>query len=316
MKLLLCLLSLSLLTASCTRSREIPAARTIVEVNGKTLTAKDFAGQLAEKLRPHSAISAKDQHVVASAKESIIRDFVIRVITEDWANEKGIMVKAEDLDAYINGIRASYPDDLAFQQVLAEEGLSFKDWRERISFSLLQQVVIQQIKSQAQEPAEEELLKFYNANKSEFQTPEQYKLRQIVLANETDADSVLAKLKSSGDFEALAKQYSVTPEAKNGGDLGYVERGVLDVFDQAIKIGRGRTGILKTAYGYHIIENLGRRPAQTSPFSEVKSQIRRRLLENREQAVYSKWLEERVRLAKVFRDEALLRSLKVETKGK
>lgn len=52
----------------------------------------------------------------------------------------------------------------------------------------------------------------------------------------------------------LAIKFSITPEGKQGGDLGWVEKGVMEGFDSAFsmkKVGQ-RSAVVKSPYGYQI----------------------------------------------------------------
>jgi hypothetical protein len=59
---------------------------------------------------------------------------------------------------------------------------------------------------------------------------------------------------------------------------------------------------------------MGRKPSRNRPFTEVKDEIKRNLMEKKKQSLYLAWLEERVRKARVFKDQAFIDALKVETK--
>lgn len=71
------------------------------------------------------------------------------------------------------------------------------------------------------------------------------------------ANEVLAKLKNGESFAELAKTYSQDGTKKDGGDLGWFNRGemVTEFEEAAIKLEKGKytTEAVKTKFGYHII---------------------------------------------------------------
>ncbi len=85
-------------------------------------------------------------------------------------------------------------------------------------------------------------------------------------------------MNDGGDFENLAKEYSTEPVAQQtGGDLGWFGPGkmVQEFEDAAYALKKGEISEpVKTSFGYHIIELLDTRPAETDKTEEeIKAQI-------------------------------------------
>ncbi|HSN62481.1 MAG TPA: peptidylprolyl isomerase, partial [Ferruginibacter sp.] len=71
------------------------------------------------------------------------------------------------------------------------------------------------------------------------------------------ADSLLAVINSGGSFEMLAIQFSDDEGSKiKGGDLGYFSSGMMvkEFNDFCFEHSAGEIGVVKTQYGYHIIQ--------------------------------------------------------------
>lgn len=311
------LIAAALLTSSCNRmfgSRSLN--RTVVRVNDKELSAEDFAQDLANRLKGFNSLSAKDVGVINQAKTAVVQDFIVKVLTQEWAQKNEIFVRREQLDAEIERTRKSYPDDSSFRKAISEAGMAFEDWEERLRQMLLERMVIEKLRGAIEKPSAAELQAYYQGHKSEFQQPAQSKLRQIVTRSEESAKKIQDELRRGRSFAEMAQKFSIGPEAPQGGDVGWVEKGTLEVFDQAMKLGIGqRSNVLKSPFGYHLIETTARRPAKTLTLQEVENQISRTILREREQALYSKWLEEQVLKAKVFKDEEFLKQMRVQTRG-
>lgn len=137
-------------------------------------------------------------------------------------------------------------------------------------------------------PTDAELMKMYNQNQDQFRTKERVHARHILLMTQgktpaedakirAQADDLLKQIKAGGNFEELAKKYSQDPgSASKGGDLGWVERGqMVPEFEKAcFSLKPGETsGVIKTEYGYHIVQVLAHEQAHLQTFDEVKSQL-------------------------------------------
>ena len=81
----------------------------------------------------------------------------------------------------------------------------------------------------------------------------------ILVKTEKEVNNVLERLKKGEKFSAIAKDVSMCPSKKRGGDLGTFGRGqMVKEFEQAaFALEKGQiSGIVKTQFGYHIIKRL------------------------------------------------------------
>jgi peptidyl-prolyl cis-trans isomerase C len=287
-----------------------------IKVNAHVLTAKSFADKLARKLKNFDSLSAKDPNNVERAKQEIAREFILSSLIQDWAINEKISITDTDLDKEVNKLRASYPDDLSFRRTLAQENLSFADWREDLRNILLQRAVFAKLNLQSQAPTQDEIASYYSANKESFKKKERIKLRQIVLDDFSKAELVKSQLKKES-FDSLAQKYSVAPEAKSGGLVGWVERGVVDIFDKAFSLPVGGVSqVLESTYGFHIFKIEEKASSGYSTVAEATPRILATLKGQREQAIFSAWLDKQLRQSNVLRDSDLIDSIKIETRNK
>jgi len=81
----------------------------------------------------------------------------------------------------------------------------------------------------------------------------------ILTKTEKEANTVLERLKKGEKFANIAKQVSLCPSKKRGGDLGTFSRGkmVKEFEKAAFTLQKGQISpIVKTKFGYHIIKRL------------------------------------------------------------
>ncbi len=140
---------------------------------------------------------------------------------------------------------------------------------------------------------EEMSKKFYDENQAQFEAPERVKATHILLATKlpdgtelseddkkakrAEADALLVRAKAGEDFLALAKEYSEDPGvAQNGGEYTFGKGQMVPEFEAAAwTMEDGQiSGIVVTAFGYHIIKKNETLPAQIQEFSEADPSIR------------------------------------------
>ena len=81
----------------------------------------------------------------------------------------------------------------------------------------------------------------------------------ILVKTEKEANAVLERLKKGDKFSKIAKELSLCPSKKRGGDLGTFGRGqmVKEFEKAAFALQKGQISpIVKTKFGYHIIRRL------------------------------------------------------------
>src|SRR5260370_12483093 len=97
-----------------------------------------------------------------------------------------------------------------------------------------------------------------------------------VTETKAKAEDVLNKAKHGAKFADLAKQYSEDTTKDKDGDLDWIVRGqtVPEFEVAAFSLPKGAiSDLVKTQYGFHIIEVIDRETARTQTFDEVKATI-------------------------------------------
>jgi len=134
--------------------------------------------------------------------------------------------------------------------------------------------------------SEEELKKYYKENIRKFSSPPKVKVRHILLRSQEEAEKVLSRLRDGEDFGQLAKDFSIDLlNALEGGSLGVIKKGeALPGLDKALfSLKEGAfSDVVKTEYGYHILTVDKKITVKFRPFEEVKDQIRKTILRQKE----------------------------------
>lgn len=139
------------------------------------------------------------------------------------------------------------------------------------------------------QPGDQQIQQYYNQHQSEYQVLEQSRARHILVkvapgadaktdaAAKAKAEDIAKQLRASGNWADLAKKNSDDPGSKDsGGELGFAQRGrMVPEFDNAIFTQKpGEISIVKTQFGYHVIQVEERQTAHAQQIAEVKDTIK------------------------------------------
>jgi peptidyl-prolyl cis-trans isomerase D len=150
-----------------------------------------------------------------------------------------------------------------------------------------------QIPGGVQQPSQQEIQQYFNAHQSEYSVPEQARSRHILIKVDANADAktdaaakakaegILKQLQAGGNWADLAKKYSDDPGSKDsGGELGFSQKGrMVPEFDSAIFTQKiGDIKIVKSQFGYHIVQVEERQTAHAQALNEVLPTIQATLI--------------------------------------
>jgi peptidyl-prolyl cis-trans isomerase D len=130
---------------------------------------------------------------------------------------------------------------------------------------------------------------YFNAHQEQYKTPEEVKTRHILItvpkgadaktdaAAKAKAEDILKQLKGGANFADLAKKYSEDPGSKDqGGELPMIPTSQLDpaYAQAAMALSPGQTSpIVRSSFGYHIIQTEAKQAASVKTLAEVKPSI-------------------------------------------
>ena len=156
-----------------------------------------------------------------------------------------------------------------------------------------------QIPGGVPQPTQQQIQQYFATHQSEYSIPEQARSRHILIsvpagadakadaAAKAKADGILKQLQSGGSWADLAKKNSDDPGSKDsGGELGFAQRGkMVPEFDNAIFTQKiNDIKVVKSQFGYHIVQVEERTPAHAQSLADVQSTIQSTLARQNEAA--------------------------------
>jgi peptidyl-prolyl cis-trans isomerase D len=239
------------------------------------MTIPDFETELRQQLLLSRLNGLVDDSVIVTPDE-VAREFrnknekvkleYVALSSDKLRSE--VNITPDQVRAYFERARSQYqtPEKRSFDMLVADET------------KLGQKITI----------PDDELRRIYEANKDQYRVPERVHVRHILLKTtdkpkddlpkiQARAEDLLKQLNAGADFSELAKKNSEDPgSAAKGGDLGWITRGqTVPAFESAAFSLKPQelSGVIKTEYGFHILQVLGKEDAHIKPFEEVKDQI-------------------------------------------
>ncbi|RYZ33580.1 MAG: foldase, partial [Myxococcaceae bacterium] len=241
-------------------TQEGPDPTVVATVNGESLSRTDFEQELGRELATTEGPEPTPEEV-EPFKRALVDTLVKRMLLLQAAKQNNIAVTPEEVDRGVLRLSGDYPAG-NFNEVLAQGQLSMAELRAREASRLtIEKLFTHHVYSRVA-VTEEELRAYYAAHEADFQEPEEVHAAQMVVKGLDEARRLQVQLKSGKKFSDLARRYSLSADAKVGGDLGFFPRGQMPpAFDEVVfKLGVGQVSdVVSTEYGYHLFKVLERR---------------------------------------------------------
>lgn len=176
-----------------------------------------------------------------------------------------------------------------------DETDDFKEIMATIRKDVLSQLAMKSVLSGI-EVSDEEIKAYYDANPNQFVKEGKVSAKHILTDSEEKCTDIFKEIaEGAKSFEDAAKEYSTCPSGQQGGDLGEFGKGqMVKEFEDAAFSGEiGKViGPVKTQFGYHLIKVEKRTEPETASFDEVKENIRKTLLSQKQNQLYSEKISE------------------------
>jgi peptidylprolyl isomerase len=271
---------------------------------------------------PTPAVAARPAAAPSAAAPRGDGDIVARVAGRD--------ISIAEVRSFVSGLAAEQQAALARDPALLSQTLRLmlanqlvlkeaveKKWQDQPAVAvqlarIRENAIVETYLQTASKPPENypddaEIQKAYDANKSAFIVPRQFRIAQIFVALPDGADKATedqarkklldlqTKLKQpKADFAAIAKESSDQPEsAARGGELGWLAETQIrpEIKTQVMGLANNAIGDpVKLDGGWHIIKLIETKPAATRPLTEVRVLLVERLRAQRAEALRRNYL--------------------------
>lgn len=216
----------------------------------------------------NDVVTLQELNTVALANSTVNKKEILQGIIEQRlilqeAIKQEIEVSESQVSEIMNAMKKQFPTEAAFEDALLKEGITKEELAVRYKENLTKQQLIGKEVTGRVKISPEKI------NKIREDFSREIMVRHILVKSAEEAVLILARIDRGEDFEVLAKECSICPSGKNGGDLGFFHKyQMIPEFSEkafSLKIG-DVSQVVKTNLGYHIIKMIEKGRYQKTGF--------------------------------------------------
>jgi peptidyl-prolyl cis-trans isomerase C len=243
-------------------------------------------------------------------KKALLDDLIERRLVLAEAERKNVIITSAEVDGMFARTRSGWQDD-DFDALLRGKDVTPTELKTELRDLLLIRKYFSDHVFSRVAVTDREIDEHLEQHPEALLAPEAVRARHIVVKTQDEANKILQQLKGTLAFEDAAMSLSLSPDGKNGGDLGFFARGVMpSVFDEVcFSLPPGQISkVVASDYGFHIFKVIEKRPPHARPLGTVKEEIEVELRRAKERAAQHTKVEELKKAAIIdVREEQLAR---------
>jgi len=284
--------------------------RIVAVVNDDIVTLVEFNAAFA----PHLQNIMKEyegedrEKVIEHTRKVFMQRYIDGILIEQEAKKTvpPIVVKDEEVITVLREIVEKRNLSMEeFLKELAKEGNTLEMAKEEIRGQMLRMRVLnREIKSKIL-VTEEEIGEYYNKHRDQYEGKEAVHIKEIMLTVpeqagkaarakiKENAHNLLRSIKAGESFEEVAAKYSQGGAAKDGGDIGFVERGIIIPELEAVAFGLSVgevSNVIESENGFYIIKIVDKRGAGIKSLEMVRQEIKAKIENEKMERKYEEWI--------------------------
>lgn len=288
-------------------------SRPLATVNGMTITIAEFNERFVRDVNSAMDRSSLTPEDYDRLKEEVLNMLIDEKVMLSRAKELSISVSDAELAKTIEDIKESYALEGGFDKALATRKVDYGQWKEELrKRTILEKLIAVEVNAKVH-VKEVEGKAYRRAHRGMYSPEKRVHVAQIVVRERERADAILKRLMKGEDFGKVAREESIGPEAKTGGDFGFVSQGSMpEEIDAAIFSQKpGEIGpVVRSPFGYHIFKIIEK---DKKGWDVIKGQVLTDLRKQKEDQEYALWLGALRSKAAIKIDRDLLKKETVPT---
>jgi hypothetical protein len=298
---------LALSATSCTRSPTAAKELVLAKVNNEPISLKEFLVNFQQLKGEQDEISQKNPKLLEQLKTRALNEVIIISLLRQEASKRKLRIAKEEVEGRLANWKEGYPPG-GFEEMLRKQNTTEDFLKKRIEDQLLIEKITSELFASETRVADEEMNTYYKAHQEDFTRSERVHVMQILVPTRPEAEKIRQEVVAAKiTFESAARQYSQSPDASKGGDLGFFARNEkITAFNEAFTLPVGTISKpIQSPYGFHLLKTIDKEPAKKLNFNEAKSDIVKALKRMKEVRVYKEWITKLLKDGEIYRNEAL-----------
>lgn len=286
------------------------ADRIVAVVNDEVITLSELDSAFEPyqaKIEASYRGTGRD-NALSDAKMGLLNRMIDNMLMEQQARKAGIVIRDEEVAGAIRDLlerRKISREDML--KALEREGTTLEAYEKGIRDQLKRIRLIQrEIKSKVA-VSDEEIGEYYLKHREDYEGKDMVRLKQIFIAlpkgidaggkeqRRAEAEAIRKRLKDGEPFDLLSARYSQGPAAAAGGDIGFIEKGMIlpEVEEAAFSLPLHEISeVIESPVGFHIIQVIDRRGEGIKAIETVREEIRERIDQEKMEKKFAEWLQE------------------------
>jgi len=260
-----------------------------------------------DKIKESGYPPEKQKEMAYKIRGDLLDQLISRKLTDQEVKRVRISVSAKEIDGAIERVKErGFLTDEDLRAGLSQQGLTMEKYRENLKEQILRAKLVNlEVRSKVI-ITDEDIAAYYKKHYDQYRGEKKYHLRNIIMKTPTfggaegkkrvleKMEEIHEKLTEGESFESLARAYSESSLAGEGGDLGqFGIESLSPQLQEAIKgLSAGDfTSVLETDQGLQLfyIQNIIMTPGQS--VKEVSSEIEEKIFSEIINEKYKAWTE-------------------------
>jgi hypothetical protein len=278
---------------ACTREASREARPVLARVNGEPIYGDEFREEL-QRIEIKSTDGLPVPDTLKIQAKALLNDWVQRKLLLQAVKTSHLMIGIDEIESAYLRVRNGWRPK-GFEETALERELSVSDIKSELRNQLLIQMYFRDVVFSRIAIRDEDIATYLEKSPDMLAFPERVRARQIVVKTEEEAKNIARELKKGMPFTEAAMKYSLGPEARNGGDLGFFASGEMPrIFDEIcfdLPLG-ALSPVVASDYGFHLFMVVERQKAAERPEEEVREEVEAILRQGAEELAQEKALKE------------------------